>query len=396
MASPIKDTKCILPWMHLHTHTNGNVHVCCNTAAEEPLGNILKENIVEIWNSEKYKKIRSQMLNGEEPEDCKSCYNSERLGMYSKRQRENETWKHIADMMISDVADFNIKHIDINFDNVCNFKCRYCNPTLSHSWAADYKKLNIPIIFENGITPYADQMYKSLIDNNVLDSVESIFFCGGEPLLMENHLNTLLELDKKKRYDVRLLYITNLSKLNFKGTDYLEVWKKFSDVNVHVSIDCVGPKFEYIRSGGNWETVYSNLITIFSNKQIYKPKIAMTISIFNVLYFLDSIKSLLETEIINIDDIALHLVREPEIYSVQMLPNSLKNKITSDVKEFLENNELPIFFKSRYEYFLNYMNSKDTYEQNKNQFIQMTKSLDLIRNESFNNVFPELREFFPC
>ena len=394
MANAIRDTKCILPWIHLHTHTNGNMHVCCNTNATEPLGNIVKENVVEIWNNEKYKKIRSQMINGEEPTDCKNCFDSERMGMYSKRQRENETWKHLEHLMVSDTADFAIKHLDINFNNICNFKCRYCDPSLSHSWAADYKKLNIPLVFENGVTPYADQMYEALVKNNVLDSLESVFFCGGEPLLMENHLETLLELDKKQRYDVKLLYITNLSKLSLKGHDYLEIWKKFSDVNVHVSIDCTGSKFEYIRNGSKWDTVYSNLITLFSNREIYKPKIGITVSVFNALYIVETIKALTATGIINIDDIALQIVKNPKIYSVQMLPQVLKKQITLEITELLNNNELPIFFKSRYDHFLNYMNDADTYEENKNEFIKTTQMLDSIRHESFNDTFPELAEFF--
>jgi len=40
------------------------------------------------------------------------------------------------------------------------------------------------------------------------------------------------------------------------------------------------------------------------------------------------------------------------------------------------------------------MNDKDTYENHKVEFIQMTKTLDNIRNEDFNIVFPELKNYY--
>lgn len=390
MTSP----KCILPWIHLQVDNDGATRACCNAKQiGKPLGNLLKENIVTMWNNDNYRKLRKQMLDGIEPEECKPCYESERLGLYSKRLRENADWLTYDSIANSEIAEFKIRHLDVRFNNVCNFKCRYCDPARSHSWANDYKKMNIPINTISAINVNGEYLY-DIIKTNLIDDLESVFFCGGEPLLMDQHLELLKELDKRKKYNTKLLYITNLSKLQYKGTEYINIWSKFTDVNVHISLDTIGSQLEYIRCGAVWKDIEENLKTVFSYKELLKPKIAITVSIFNASSIIDTVEYLVNTGYINYDDISLHVVKFPYIYSPQVLPTEIKQNITNKVEQFLLKNELPYFFKSRYNYFLNYMNDKDLYEQHKSEFSQMTKTLDNIRTENFNVTFPELTNYY--
>ena len=75
-------TFCILPWMHLATNASGNLRVCCNsipgqnfiTKEDGTPFKLNKDNLEEAWNSEVYKKIRKQMLDGERPEMCTRCF----------------------------------------------------------------------------------------------------------------------------------------------------------------------------------------------------------------------------------------------------------------------------------------------------------------------------------
>lgn len=386
--------KCILPWIHLQVDSDGGTRACCNASkAGDPLGNILTEDIVLMWNNENYKKLRQQMIDGIEPDHCKPCYDSERLGLYSKRLRENNDWSEYNTLTKTSTAEFKIRHLDVRFDNVCNFKCRYCSPWLSHSWYNDYKKLGIPVKTEKAINVNGKELF-NIIKDNVVDDLESVFFCGGEPLLMNEHLELLRLLDKKQKYDTKLLYITNLSNLKYKGVDYIEIWKRFKDVNVHFSIDAIGNKLEYIRCGARWDLIEQNIKSVFALKDILKPKISITVSVFNAVNVIDTVEHLVSTGFINYDDIALHVVKSPEIYSSQILPKLLKEKITHDVTSFLNAHELPVFFKSRYEYFINYMNECDTYDVYKDDFVKLTQQLDLIRNESFSRTFIELKDYY--
>jgi MoaA/NifB/PqqE/SkfB family radical SAM enzyme len=386
--------KCILPWIHLQVDSDGSARPCCNaTKTGDSLGNILQESPVVIWNNTNYQTLRQRMIDGVEPPECKPCYDSERLGLYSKRLRENEDWKHLSNLMDSSVAEFKIRHLDVRFDNVCNFKCRYCSPWLSHSWYNDYKKLGLDVRTEQAINVNGSQLF-DIIKEHVVDDLESIFFCCGEPLLMDQHLQILKLLDEKKKYNTKLLYISNLSRLQYKGTDYIELWQKFNDVNVHFSIDTIGTKLEYIRCGAKWESIEENLKRVFSLKDKLKPKMSITVSMFNATEVINTVEYIVGKGYADYTDIALHVVKMPQIYSCQILPNEIKQQITKDVNNFLQKVSLPHFYKSKYEYFINYMNSADNYERYKKEFIDMTAQLDAIRNENFANVFPELQSYY--
>lgn len=388
------DKKCILPWIHLQVDSDGSARACCNaTKHHTPLGNILSEDVVTVWNNDSYKKLRQDMIDGVENEHCKPCYDSERLGLFSKRLRENQDWKKYSHLMTSPNAEFKIRHLDVRFDNVCNFKCRYCSPWLSHSWYNDYKLLGIPVYTEQAINVNGDQLF-GIIKDKVIDDLESVFFCGGEPLVMDQHLELLKLLDEKKKYNTKLLYITNLSKLSYKGTNYIDLWSKFNNVNVHFSLDCIGPKLEYIRCGAKWKTIEKNLKTVFSLREKLNPKMSITVSVFNATEILNTVDYVVSTGLVNYDDIAIHVVKNPPMYSSQVLPKEIKDKITTDIRKFLEEKQLPHFYASRYEYFLNYMNDKNTYEQHKAEFIEMTKKLDNIREEDFYTVFADLGKFY--
>ena len=388
------DKKCILPWIHLQVDSDGSTRACCNASKfVDPLGNILQENIIEVWNNKNYQQLRQDMIDGKESSHCKPCYDSERLGLYSKRLRENADWKKYSELMTTAITPLKIKHLDVRFDNVCNFKCRYCSPWLSHSWYNDYKKLGIPVRTEKAINVNGDKLFE-IIKNNVFDDLESVFFCGGEPLLMDQHLELLQLLDEKQKYNTKLLYISNLSRLNYKGVNYIDIWNKFEDVNLHFSLDAVGSKLEYIRCGAKWNDIEKNIKTVFQLKDKLKPKIGITVSAFNAVDVIGTVEYLVGTGYISYDDIALHLVRSPEIYSCQILPTDLKNKITSDVQDFLSKVSLPEFFKSKYLFFVNYMNDRNLYDSHKTEFIEMTSKLDAIRGESFSDVFPDLVKYY--
>jgi radical SAM protein with 4Fe4S-binding SPASM domain len=160
--------KCILPWIHLQVDSDGSVRACCNaTKTDKPLGNILNENVVTVWNNKKYKKLRQEMIDGIEPVHCKPCYDSERLGLYSKRLRENTDWEQYSNLTENSTAEFKIKHLDVRFDNVCNFKCRYCSPWLSHSWYNEYKSLGIPVKTEQAINVNGNNLFEIIKENRI-------------------------------------------------------------------------------------------------------------------------------------------------------------------------------------------------------------------------------------
>ena len=53
MATMEGKTLCMLPWVHMYVGADGNVLPCCIGDYKQPLGNTHKNNIKEIWNSQK-------------------------------------------------------------------------------------------------------------------------------------------------------------------------------------------------------------------------------------------------------------------------------------------------------------------------------------------------------
>ena len=123
---------CVYPWSHVNINPQGDVWPCCHQRrTPNVLGNVKHQTIEEIFNGEKIRKLRLDMLNGELPEDtCGKCIQFEKLNMHSPRYFANQqAWaKEVLDNIPktkSDgtVDDYKIKYWDLRWSNICNMNC---------------------------------------------------------------------------------------------------------------------------------------------------------------------------------------------------------------------------------------------------------------------------------
>jgi radical SAM protein with 4Fe4S-binding SPASM domain len=64
---------CYVPWMHVFVAWNGDVFLCCMARGKtDPLGNVRRNTIAEIYDDEPYRRIRRQFLT-EMPKVCHRC-----------------------------------------------------------------------------------------------------------------------------------------------------------------------------------------------------------------------------------------------------------------------------------------------------------------------------------
>lgn len=64
---------CYVPWMHIFVAWNGDVFLCCMARGKtEPLGNLRRNSVAEVFNGEPYRNIRRQFLT-EMPRVCHRC-----------------------------------------------------------------------------------------------------------------------------------------------------------------------------------------------------------------------------------------------------------------------------------------------------------------------------------
>jgi radical SAM protein with 4Fe4S-binding SPASM domain len=254
------------PWVHLYVQPDGSAHPCCGTVySESTLGNTNQTPMQEIWNSQPLRDLRLQMLNDQPSKMCTRCYEHEAAGSFSMRNSANKHHGHHIARTESTGADgtvdqFEMIYWDVRFSNLCNLRCRSCGPSFSSSWfqdqlqlAPDYGDHHKALIFAG---KYETDLWEQLIEH--IDHVEQIYFAGGEPLMMDEHYRILEELERRGRFDVRLIYNTNFTQTRLKDRTVFDYWKKFKSVAVGASLDAMGARGEYIRKGTIWEEVEEN------------------------------------------------------------------------------------------------------------------------------------------
>lgn len=399
---------CVMPWVHFHVTQNGNVAPCCQAPWDKAasLGNINEASIPEIWNGEPMRKLRKTMLAGKIDSRCQRCFDKEKDNWLSLRKISNEKYRDNLNVeSITDRAG-NVSHqpiyLDIRFSNVCNFKCRICGPWASSQWHQDAISVGMKDSSDPAIsTSIIDQKMFWLDIDSIIPELQQIYFAGGEPLVMKEHYVLLDKLIEKGKTDIELSYNTNFSKLQFKDYDIVEYWRQFKRVNIAASIDAMEDRGEYLRKNMVWSEILENRKVIKDHLSSVEFMISPTVYIMNVIHLIDFHKTAVEQKLINVEDFIPTMLVEPAAYNIQVLPSNLKSQISSLYSEhvdWIQSMEAHNQEKKRHciEQFRNiptYMNSKD---QSKliPEFIQRTKELDELRNESFTEVFPELKAIF--
>ena len=395
------DTFCMLPWMHLHAIPDGRAYPCCFGFDPYPVGNANEKSMKEIFNDERMKKLRLNMLNNKKSKECGKCYDQEKSGFFSLRLSSNKHFGHLIDLVDSTkadgTADFIMKYWDIRFSNLCNMACRSCGTWFSSNWYEDHKKIHgsdpgHPKIMRVGRS--ANDIWEQLLEQ--FDHVEQFYFAGGEPIIMEEHLRILKELDKRKMYHVRLIYNTNFSKSKFKGTDIFELWNKFDSVSIGASLDAEGARAELIRKGTKWDDIVANrkrMMEVCPKVDFY---ISSTVGMVNALHVPDFHRNWVEEGLIKPQDFNFNLLQWPKWQRMDMFPQEYKKRVEEKYREhmtWLQKNDHLTRASKGYESAIKWMNERDT-SNNLPMFFKLTKKYDGVRGESLVEVFPELKELF--
>jgi len=334
---------CINPWVHLFVSQKGTVGPCCLTSWEEDqtFGNVNNQSIQEIWNGDRIRDFRKSMMADKADERCWQCYENEKNGLRSKRKTVNFLYAHhlpwIKETKKNGLSPTSKPiYWDIRISNLCNLRCRICGHHSSSSWFEDAKEM--------GILNYDSKIHKGpknfdqLMDqlDFVLDGLEEVYFAGGEPTLMPEHLMLINKLIEKRKFNVKLRYNTNFSQTTFKGHDFLEIWKKFDDVFIHASLDDSEDRGMLQRKGLEWADSVSNRRRMMEVCPNVDFMLCPTISIFNIFHLADFHRSMVENNLIKIDEFIPHVLKSPSYYSIRILPLALKKKAAALIKQHID------------------------------------------------------------
>lgn len=369
--------------MHLATNASGNLRVCCNstpgknfiTKSDGKPYKLNKDDLEEAWKSETYSTIRKQLLNNERPEMCQRCFREEDAGVRSSRQAWNDKWKEDKEYTID--APFDIKYVDLRLGNLCNLKCRMCNPYASNMWVkewdlvsdaldpAEYERLSKMNWPENKKT------WENLF--SIAHTVDEIYLTGGEPTVIKEQQKLLdYFIDNGTAKNIRLKYNTNLVLL----PDWLiERWSHFKRVQLNCSIDAVGELDTYIRHPSKWEKVVKNFesITKLPNANV---EIHCTVQMYNILYLDNLIDWALPYNV----KIYFNILNHPEELNIRVLPTNLKQETEKRLQPYLHLEKVDGIIK--------YMWAED-WSNKLDKFVNYTKVLDRSRGENLIKIAPE-------
>jgi radical SAM protein with 4Fe4S-binding SPASM domain len=388
---------CRAAFSSLHVAIGGAAKPCCEFRGD--FGSVKQNSIEDIWHDTAFQELRAKMLRNERDDRCQQCYEAEDAGGRSLRHIRNvelpiET-HNATPLTIESLTSELPRALDLRFSNLCNLSCRSCGPDASTKWFAESEKLGWwkrepqALIETFSSQPAALQSLAP-----TLETVETIYFAGGEPLLQEQHYAVLHDLIDRGRTDVRLTYSSNLTELRSKKFDILPLWSKFKHVTVMASVDGHEALGELVREGFSWDRYVKNIATIRAECPHVRIAFAITVSVFNILALPDLCRCLAEIDPARKANFFFNILQEPQYYSIQILPRRMKMEAKQRLESFADELATKLRpgetgIRQSVQPIIEFMMFADHSDQIR-QFRAHTRTLDAMRNRDSKRTIPEL------
>lgn len=390
-----------MPFMHMYLNTDGTVLPCCTAKYDKPLGNVRTHTIKEIWNSEEYKKIRRDIVNDIPVEHCNNCYLHEQTSDNSFRKWANRDFSKCIDAVDylqpdGSMTEMPLRYFDVRWSNVCNFKCRTCGDLFSTSWAMEQQKNELRIGKKKPITIHVSNEDPGLLEQfkPYLPKMDVVYFAGGEPLITPEHYEVLEHLIEQKSTKMLLRYNSNMSVLKYKKKDVIELWKNFSKIDLYASLDSWGTRAEYIRSGTDWPTVVANLKRIQNEVPHVSIQFNAVITLMNVLTVTEFLDELIKEGLYdpNTSRPTLYRAITPDELSMRVLDPATKQVAKDKIEAWLVKHDYPLKTTPALRDIITYIDEDHSHLKHKAK--STIDYIDKIRNESFVDTFPELKDWY--
>ena len=276
--SIVGDFYCVAPFRQVYIDSKG-VSPCCRLPRQ---ATTLKQ-----WENNTFlKKIQQQTLLGQWPTECNSCQQEEKLYNTSLRVQSN------ADYDQSD-TDTQIDFIDYRSENICNFRCRSCEPGFSHLIAKELQ--DNPKILSK-FFPIAQKKYVTVDDVNYqwilenLAQIRRLMFTGGEPTVMPKVKLILQQVLEQQHKDLSIMITTNGS---FRDDFWYDLTEKLPNLHWTISIDAIGAAAGIIRDGSDWTQIEYNARWLAKNSNSFMiNSVVSNLSLFQLWPLLNFVKDL--------------------------------------------------------------------------------------------------------
>ncbi|MEZ5025034.1 MAG: SPASM domain-containing protein [Chitinophagales bacterium] len=228
---------CYAPFNNMHFQIDGNVSAC-SFNYDFLIGNVNKNTIKEIWNSENANAFREKLGNYNF-DLCKSC---EKV-LQAKNYNSFPPLKY--DMHADDNAAYPTQ-MSFEMSDLCNFECVMCNENFS---SLIRKRKGLPPQKFN----YPERFFDELLE--FIPHLKIATFIGGEPLLIKSYFR-IWEAILKHNNTCSIHIQTNASYLPPRFLEMLET----GQFDIGISLDATEKtSFEQIRINADFEQIQENI-----------------------------------------------------------------------------------------------------------------------------------------
>jgi organic radical activating enzyme len=371
------DKFCPLPWTSIY-HQLGNNSPC------HCVRGIPSMPPMQYLESDELRHMKENFLNNKFTSHCTMCESREQMGIKSTRREVIKWFNKRTETKYSMDDKFSIRRLELRFSNLCNFKCRMCEPYSSSEIARELKKYEtFQLAIDDPVIRSSDQQIEEL--KKIAHNINVLCLTGGEPFLIKEYydfMDYLVEKDLAK--NIMIEVFTNCSTYNEK---FISKLLQFRQVRFVVSIDGVDQTAEYIRHGTKWETVRENILRFA--KLPFDFHYNTAISQYTLLDVENLAKFLMEVYEVNkgIQTKCYAVIAPSELHFLNM-PKHHRPRVYEQIDKAVE-----ILNVSNFDILTNeLLDLKRNLQENPEPvdlmaYVEFTEKLDKRRNENFKDVF---------
>ena len=438
----VSGSMCLAKWYFLTINlTTGRTQSCYHPLSHEVSLEELAENPSALHNTKFKKQMRAQMLKGERPAECVTCWNVEDANNHLEQKHLSDRAYRSADVYSEELLTETIQagadtnpiplFLEVSFSNKCQMKCSYCSPYTSSSWEAELREIgsykitnrrhnNLDWFEKNNLLP--DAKKSEIYINNfwrwwpeVYKTLKHLKISGGEPLLDENTFRIFDFISNSPKTDLQFSINSNCCVADDIWDTFVQRIKKmgqataFDHFMLFCSLDSIADQAEYIRYGLSYQKLMNNIEQFVSDTERTSLTFIITTNALSIV----GLKRLLQV-ILDLRKKFSHqrqkiwfdvpTIKHPEFLNVNVLPISYEKYLDECVQFMQENLETQ---DCRFHGFKDFelakvkslkdlfVNSDSTQQKRcRADLYLFLKEHDLRRKTNYQKTFPEMLDFF--
>jgi sulfatase maturation enzyme AslB (radical SAM superfamily) len=424
----LKDSFCSSPWFHIRLTYDGSYDVCRWSKNGPTDVNIKTTSLMQFYNSEPMRTLRTQLLAGERPHACEACYYQDSFNKLSGRVRQlNKSAINLTEFPLSfrssphlPVFEYSADmqgasshfptDLQIDLGNTCNSACIMCDPTASSRLVADYKKLNKldSRLFANPVPYRSWTEDRKTVDRFVQELqtfpyLRYIHFLGGETLYNQAFYDICEHLNGT---DLIVGTTTN-------GTIYdqriEQLIPQFKEFHLGISIESVTDLNDYVRYPGPTKQILENIKKFVDLRDQY-PGLKLELRITPNLFTISELDQVFEF-MIKHDIIAesCNILHQPRCLRMELMPEDIRQETVIKLQAVVDklgkytpqintrrsdlSHEIIAQLANEYLEFVKTYTTPNDVEESTTELVRFLKSFETIRNNKILDYAPRYKEF---